>query len=260
MQSLLFGLSSPDEYEELLDFVEDRRTAKIERIVSILNAQRLLLGSGAFLEGSRAQSAAEEIPSLVAYARGLLEREDAPRRKLEVLPRNLGKPFAAKRWGLPLFGDYRPPVPPGSGLLLIYSAPDGDGKSGELEAARLGPGDRLSYRERALAIDSSGHWLSLRAFSRADSQEEALPEEKGSRTEVFSFSRYAFALDKKPRRRSFRGRIADPYEAVYPYWFYDGPAAASNLARFIGDVLCGIFRVPLRDSEKLAEAFSERLP
>ena len=260
MQSLLFGSSSPGEYEELLDFVEDRRTAKIERIVSILNAQGLLLGSGVFLAGSRPERAAAEIPSLVAYARSLLELEDAPRRKLEVLPRNLGRPFAAKHWGLPLFGNYRPSVPPESGILLIYSSLDGDGKSGELEAVRLGPVDRLSYIERALAIDSSGYWLDLRVSSFADSREEALSAGKGSRSESFSFSRYDFALDKKPRKRRFRGRIADPYEYVYPYWFYDVPAAASNLARFVGDVLCGIFRVPLRDAEKLAEAFSERLP
>lgn len=260
MQSLLFDSSSPDEYEGLYDFLEDRREVKIERIVSILRAQEILLGSGVFLDGRRALSAAEEIPSLVAYARGLLETEDAPRRKIEMLPRNLGKPFAAKRWGLPLFGDYRPIVPPERGLILIYTSPDGDGKSGGIEAARLGPGDRLSYVERALAIDSSGPWLGLNARSRADSQEAPSPGEGGARGEYFSFSRYDFSLDKRPRKRRLRGRIADPYDYVYAYWFYDVPCAASNLSRFVGDVLCGIFCVPLRDAEKLAETFSGRSP
>jgi hypothetical protein len=77
MQELLFGSSSPGEYEDLCDFLEDRRGATIERIVSILRAQELLLGSGVFLSGNRAKSAAAEIPSLIAYVRGLLEVEEA---------------------------------------------------------------------------------------------------------------------------------------------------------------------------------------
>jgi hypothetical protein len=161
---------------------------------------------------------------------------------------------------LPLFGDCRPPLPPERGIILVYTSPDGDGKSGELEAARLGPYDNLSYGDRALVIDSSSYWLALCASVRVGAQEEGRAQDKSSRSEAFSFSRYDFALDKRPRRRSFRGRIADPYEFVYPYWFYDVPSAASNLSRFVGDLLCGIFRVPLRDAERLAEAFSGRLP
>ena len=51
MQALLFGSSSPGEYEELLDFPRDPRSGKIERIISILRAQGILLGSGDYLRG-----------------------------------------------------------------------------------------------------------------------------------------------------------------------------------------------------------------
>jgi hypothetical protein len=260
MQSLLFDASYTLEYEQLVDFPEDRRGMKIERIISILRAQEILLGSGYFLQGRRAESGAQEIPKLIAYMRSLLEVEGAGRRKIEVMPRNLGRPFAAKLWGLPLFGDCRPPIPPKRGILLIYTSPDGDGKSGELEAARLGSGDILSYEGRTLSLDSENRWLRLRAFSPADSTVGAPQRSGGARFESFSFSRYGFELDKKPRMRRFRGRIADPYEFVYAYLFYDIPGATANLERFVEDVLCGIFRVPLREAEKLAEAFSGRLP
>jgi hypothetical protein len=257
MQSLLFESFVADEYEELLDFHADRRPVKIERVVSILRAQGLLLGSGAFLRGSRAERAAAEIPALVAYARSLLEADDDPRRKYEVMPRQLGRPFAARGWGLPLFGDCRPERPPERGLLLVYSSPDGEGRGGCLEAARLGPGDRLAYDGRALVLDSSGYWLSLSA--RASSAPEGA-EAWGRGREIMAFSRYVLALDRKPRKKRFMGRLADPYESVYPYVFYDVPAAVPNLARFAGDILCGIFRVPLREAERVAEAFSGRLP
>jgi hypothetical protein len=260
MQSLLSDSSSHAEYEELLDFMNDRRPVKIERIVSILRAQALLLGSGAFLEGKKAQRGAAEIPALVAYARSLLDGEGGTKRKLEVLPRNLGRTFAAKGWGLPLFGDYRPAKLPARGLLLLYSSPDGDGRTGALEVVRLGPELSLSYGGKELILDSGGYWLCLRAFSQADSQPRECDGRSGSRSEAFSFSRYEFELDLRPRKRRFRGRVANPYEYVYPYWFYDAPSAASSLSRFAEDVLCGIFRVPLRDAEKLAETFSGRLP
>lgn len=260
MQSLLFDSSCQAEYDELLNFMNDRRPVKIERIVSILRAQALLLGSGAYLVGEKAEKAAAEIPALVAYARSLLDGEDGLKRKLEVLPRNLGRTFAAKGWGLPLFGDYRPMILPERGLLLIYSSPDGDGKTGALEVARLGSEVCLSYGERELILDSSGYWLGLRAHSRSDSEEGSGFEEKDSWSESFTFSRYEFELDLRPRKRRFRGRAANPYEYVYPYWFYDVPHAAANLSRFAEDALCGIFRVHLRDAERLAEAFSGRLP
>jgi hypothetical protein len=260
MQSLLFEAPSTTEYDELLDFPTDRRSSKIERIVSILRAQEILLGSGAFLRDERSLRAAVEIPALIAYVRSFLEIERAPMGNIEVLPRNLGRTFAAKGWGLPLFGDYRPPVLPERGLILVYSSPDVDGKNGALEAARLGPLERLSYREGALVLDSSGYWLSLRARSSADSSGPALVEDRNRGPDRFAFSRYDFALDRKPMKKRFRGRIADPYKYIYPYCFYDTSAATSNLARFVGDVLCGIFRVPLREAEELADTFTGRLP
>jgi hypothetical protein len=260
MQSLLFDASYTLEYEQLVDFLEDRRGVKIERIISILRAQEILLGSGAFLEGGRSESAAAEIPKLIAFMRSLLEVEGGRKRKIEVLPRNLGRPFAAKNWGLPLFGDYRPAIPPKRGIILIYSSPDGDGECGELEAARLGAGDSLSYKERALSLDSDNYWLGLRARSSADSPGDEPPKARDSRSETFTFSRYELSLDRKSRRRRFHGRIADPYEYVYPYLFYDIPGATTNLERFVEDILCGIFRVPLREAERLAEVFSGRLP
>ena len=177
-----------------------------------------------------------------------------------MLPKNLGRPFARRRWGLPLFGDLRPELPPDRGLLLVFTSPDGDGLSGALEAARLGPDCRLSYDERAVAIDSSGYWLGLRALSAAAAEEPPPSKGRAALRESYAYSYYRFALDRKARKRRFSGRIADPYEYVYPYFFYDTPTAAPNLARFVGDILCGVFRVPLREAEKLAEAFSERLP
>jgi hypothetical protein len=258
MQAILFDAAFPGEYEELLDFLEDRRGGKIERIVSILRAQEILLGSGSYLRGARAKRGAAEIPGLIAYLRSLTESERAPAFKAEVLPRNLGKTFAARRWGFPLFGDYRPSSLPDRGILLLYKSPD-KGGTASVEAARLGPGDALSYAGPGLCLDSSGYWLSCDARPPDSPSPASFPGEK-ERRETFAFSRYLLSLDLSPIRRSYRGRMANPYEYEYPYLFFEGPASAANLARFLAELLSGILRVPLRDAERIAEAFSERMP
>jgi len=255
MQSLLFGRENPDEYESLLDFDVDRRPAKVERVISVLRAQEAILGGGLYLQDEESRTAAAEIPSLVSYLRSLLDAGRGPARKLTVLPRNLGRPFAAKRWGLPLFGDFRPASPPEQGILLVYSSMDGDGRRASVAAARLGPGIRLAYEGRALAVESRSPWLSLDARFADDPS----PSGSGGRDE-YRFSRYALWLDRRPRLRRFPRRAVDPYEYEYGYLFYPGPGAGRNVARFVSDLLSGIFHVPLRESERIGWEFSGRSP
>jgi len=255
MQALLFGGEDPGEYESLLDFRVDRRPAKVERVISVLRAQEILLGSGLYLRDEGSRAAAAEIPGLVAYLRSLLEADRGPARKLAVLPRNLGRPFAAKRWGLPLFGDFRPASPPERGVLLVYSSMDGDGRRASVAAARLGPGIRLAYEGRALAVESRSPWLGLDARFADDSP----PAGSGGRDE-YRFSRYALRLDRRPRLRRFSRRTVDPYGYEYGYLFYEGPGAGRNVARFVSDLLSGIFHVPLREAERIGWEFSGRSP
>jgi hypothetical protein len=258
MQALLFDVPSPREYDELLDFAEDRRWSKIERVVSVLRAQEILVGSGEFLRGPRADAAAAEIPGLISYARSLLEADRGPDRRLAVLPRNLGRSFAAKPWGMPLFGDFRPAQPPGEGMIVLYSSLEGNGRTARISAGRLGPGCGLSYDGPALLVDFKGPWLALDALSLEAAGPEARAED-GARRDRFEYSRFALSLDRRPARRRFRGRRADPYRYEYAYLFYTAGAAA-NVARFVSDLLSGVFHVPLREAERVAEAFSGRLP
>jgi hypothetical protein len=257
MQAMLFDASSQGEYGELLDFAEDRRWSKIERVVSMLRAQAILVGSGEFLRGRRAAAAAAEIPGLIAYARSLLGGDRGPVLRPAVLPRNLGRSFAARRWGLPLFGDYRPSRPPGGGVLLLYSSLEGNGRYARVSAGRLGPGCGLSYDGPALVLDFKGYWLSLDALGLEAAGRES-PAKGREERERFSYSRFALSLDLRPSRRRFRGRRVDPYGYEYAYLFHESGAAA-NVARFVSDLLSGVFHVPLREAERVAEAFSGRL-
>ncbi len=258
MQALLFGSSSPGEYEELLDFPRDPRSGKIERIISILRAQGILLGSGDYLRGGKAARQAAEIPGLIEYLLSLSEAERAPSTKVQVLPRNLGKTFAARGWGWPLFGDYRPATPPSQGILLLYASPDRDGQA-LVELARLGQRDALRYEKAGACVDCAGPWLAL-AARPADLPQAGKSKDEGTDIESFAFSRYVLSLDLEPRPKPCRGRLVDPYSFEYPYLFFDRPSSPFDVARFVAELLSGILRVPFREAERIAESFSGRMP
>lgn len=258
MQSKLFG--SIDEgfaerggYEELLDFDERPTRAKIGRVVSILRAQEEILSSPYFSGSGKASGAAAEIPELVAFALSLGRRESLTAAKSAILPVNLGRAFRAKGFGAPLFGDYRPSVPPsGTGAILVHRE-GGPGESAIVEAARLESGVRITYRGAGISMSGRGSWI---ACEVAGAESFVAPEGR----EMRAYRLYSLFLDKVPRDGSLGRAEADPYRYEYPYYFFDGCGLTRAIARFVAELFSALFHVPFREAEDAAELFAQRLP
>jgi len=252
MQESLFGEAS-GEYAALVgirSFPSSLEVGAVERIVSILKAQEILLSGDPFI---RDESGAREIPGLIRYARSLAEGGSAARRKTAIVPRNLGSAFAASGWGEPLFGRFRPPSPPAEGgAILVYRSADGDGTA-RIEAARLGTGISIAYRGAGIALGSRARWIGC----------SVLPPGEGDgsgRADRHEYGRCVVVLERSPRARRFAPRRVDPYLYEYAYHFSGGARLESNVARFVADLLSGIFGLPLREAEGRAWDFSGRLP
>jgi len=258
--SPLVGLSPREtgEYGGLLDFADRPDPAAIARIRSILRLHELLFGDEA-----------GEMPFLAAYLDSLAAPEPPAPRRAAILPANLGRTFAAKGWGSPLFGGYRPAAPPsGGGSILRYRSADADGTA-LIAASPLGTRTALAYRGAGVVVASQGSWLECVISPAGGAGAEAADADPAcagrgraaSRgRDLHRFVRCIVELDRAPRPLSLKDEFLDPYAYEYAYYFFEGGRMAANIAAFVVDVLSGSHAVPFREAERIGGLFSERMP
>lgn len=250
-------LGARDEYEALLAPDGGYNRATIRRVASVLNAYLALFGQdGVARAGARAASrVCEENDELLRYLASLEPPDRVAERKAGFVPANLGASFVRKGLGLPLFGRFRPSAPPTApGLILAYRSAERDGTA-RLYVTRNGPGAAITYAGLGAELSSAA-----RAMECAIVPADAYEPEAGC--DAHDFGRYVVVMARRPSRPRRRPvtTLWDPAEYGFLYYIPDDGLAADRLARFLRDLLSGMFGVPHREAERLAALFSERSP
>ena len=251
------ALGERDEYESLLvpDAGYDR--AGIRRVASVLNAYRELFGPGGVASAgvAAANRVSAENDELLRYMASLEPRERSPGRRAGFVPANLGASFVRKGLGVPLFGRFRPSAPPsGPGLLLAYRSAERDGTA-RVRVTRAGPDTVISYEGLGATMSSAAEAMEC-SIVPADGYEPA------PSSDAYDFGRYVVVMARRPSRPRRRPVTTpwDPAEYGFLYYVPDDGRAAERLARFLRDLLGGMFGVPRREAERLAGLFSGRAP
>jgi hypothetical protein len=247
--------AAAEEYAALLDYRTHPESGKLRRLASIVRAHGILFGAG-LVEADESVDA--EVDALLRHLAALAEKAPAVLKRSDILPGNLGSAFVRKGLGAPLFGPHRPrAVPSGPGLILSYQAIEAAGVA-RISATAAGPGTGARYAGFGVALDSSAPWLHC-VVAPEEGEPTLAPRPAFARKPtVFRSDSHAVYLAAAKARTVLRSAVMDPFHYQYVYFFFDDGTMRAKVARFLGDLFCGLFGFTARDAEPIARAFIER--
>jgi hypothetical protein len=251
-------LGSGPDYLALLESTADAEPATIKRLSSILNAHGLLFESGTL---PRDEGAEREIRNLLQYLATLSQKGAEPPARATVMPKTLGMAFARKGLGFPLFGLYRPAVPPvAQGLLVCYQSPDADG-TGSLSVVRVNGSDAIRYAGLGAVVGSTGPWLHVVFVPEGIDWRANAGRRFGRRAPTqFELGSWTAIVAASGITGAFAETVMNPFDYRYAYYFLDDGALRANTGRFLRGLLSGTYSASRGEAESIADLIIERSP
>lgn len=250
-------LGSGDDYRALAASLPEPSAEEAKRLRSLIRAHALLFGAGP-LGGDEATS--KEAARLEAYLASLTRGVEDPPARAAVLPKTLGMSFARKGLGVPLFGLFRPAVPPPpGGLVLKYQSRDADGTA-RLSTRRVDAATRLRYAGYGVEISGDGAWLNAALPPAGSDWRHKAGRALGRKAPwIRDYGSCSLIIGAAPVKSDAAAEIVDPLEYRYAYYFRAG-AERANLGRFLRGLLSGTFGVPTREAEEAVDVLIARSP
>ncbi|QEN08488.1 hypothetical protein EXM22_11000 [Oceanispirochaeta crateris] len=259
--SLIMSLASPEDSQTIEDArIKHTQALKypdyegIKAVISLIKAYALLYDAGVFPPETKNQTA-----ELVAYLISLIppKRETGTIRKRNIS--TLGASFIRNGFGIPLFGPMRPSSPPQKGGVILNWSSYGKDDLILITAAQLTGKTQLHYRNLGIQMESQTRWV-LMQLKKNTKEPVFQPKEAWlSEAEHYSFNRYKLSLSSKPEICQEMSSVFDPLENQYVYYFLPEENLRLKMLKYLSRTLSGSFGIPLRESEKTAQAFIQKL-
>ena len=248
------ALNIEEKKNSYLKLLKNPNHEGIKELISVLKTYDLLFETGVFPPGGN-----NRLPELMAYLHSLLP----PPIDTKILRKRnistLGASFIRNRYGVPLFGPLHPGSLPQEGGVLLSWTSSGEDDSVLITAAELTEGTQMNYEGLGIHIESHVPWMLMLLTKNSKGPSLSVRDPWLSEADHYSFSRYKLSMSHRPELCPAMSAFFDPLENCYVYYFTPGETISIKMLKYLSRTLSGFFGIPLRESEKIAQSFIQKL-